>query len=360
MVVNLHFYFVTHSMSMLQNPSVDVSSADLSLGTNQLLDFFRIKLGYNFKDAQNLTFLTQSYRPIDINADIIPSLLKKIQNIGRYLLRGAVGVLSFLNDPNSTNPGPLTDFRNNIMIHSNLKDTYKEKLEKGYRTYVHQLKEGFSLKKKSINLETSLPLLPIRPSKMIYSLVAAVFIDSNFNFEIVVTFLANLFDIDRNIDFSSCDIFPYQKEFRGMEHEIKYSFKNKLLKTAVLNPQKFNIWGRERNKIIPDPRALAFLGDSILDVVIASWVINRLAIEKITKQTISAHEIRHYINNQFLHEVGVKRGIVKLFEALRESHKEETVANFVEAIIGAIYLDTNQDFEVTYRETLVLLFLDRE
>ena len=345
---------------MLLNPSVDVSSVDLSQKINQLLDFFRINLDYDFKDAQNLTFLTQSYRPIDINADIIPSLLKKIQNIGSYILRGSVGVLSFLQDPKSTNPGSLTDFRAHIISRSNLEDTYKEKLERGYSTYVHQLEEDFPLKKKSMNLETSLPLLPIRPSKMIHSLVAAVFIDSNFDFEIIVTFLANLFDIGRDIDFSSSDIFPYQKELRGMEHEIKYSFKNKLLKAVVLNPQKFNRWGRERNLIIPNSRALAFLGDSILDVVIALWVINRLANEKITEETISAHEIRHYLKNQSLHEVGVKRGVVKLFEVLRESHKEEAVADFVEAIIGGIYLDTNQDFEVTYRETLLLLSLDRE
>ena len=346
---------------MLQNPSVDVSNVNLPQKIEQLLNFFRVNYGYNFTDAQNLTFLTRSYRPKGINKDIIPLLLEKIQEIGRHLLRGAIGILSFRKYPESTKPGILSEFRDSIENSRDLMDTYEVKLISGYNAYISQLKKEFPQKKEYKSLNKTLPLLSKDPPyTIIYSLITAVFIDSNFNFELLVTFVANLFEINGEIDVSSSNIFPYQKEFRAMEREIKYSFKNKFLKSSALNIQRFNLWGKNRNLIVPGFQVLEFLGDSILGIVIAVWVIKRLAIEKITEKTISGCEIQSYVETPFLHEVGAKRGIVKLFEALRDGYDKERVADSVEAIIGAIYLDTNQDFEVTYRETLVLLSLDKE
>ena len=346
---------------MLLNPSVDVSSANLPQKIEQLLNFFRINFGYNFRDAQNLTFLTRSYRPKGIDKDIIPFLLEKIQEIGLHLLRGSIGILSFRKYPESTKPGLLSDFRYSLVNYSDLMNVYEEKLISRYNTYIDQLKKEFPQKKEYKSLKHSLPLLPRDPPQtIIYSLIAAVFIDSNFNFELLVTFVANLFEINGEFDFNSSNIFPYQKELRAMEREIKYSFKNNLLKNTAFNLQRFDAWGRDSNLIIPSFQILEFLGDSVLSIVIAMWVIKKLAIEKITEKTISRCEVQPYIENAFLHEVGAKRGIVKLFEALRDSYDKERVADIVEAIIGAIYLDTNQDFEVTYRETLLLLSLDKE
>ena len=346
---------------MLLNPSVDVSSANLLENVEQLLDFFRLNLGYNFRDVQNLTFLTRSYHPTGIDVTIIPSLLKKIQEIGHHLLRGSIGILSFQKYPKLTQPGPLSKFRNSIIDQSNLIETYEEKLKSRYSAYIDQLKKDFPLKEEYKNLKRTIPLRSKKPPQtIIYSLITAVFIDSNFNFELLVTFVANLFEINGEFDIGSSDIFPYQKEFRAMEREIKYSFKNKLLKSSALNLQRLHLWGSQRNLIVPSFQVLEFLGDSILGIVIAVWAIKRLAIEKITEKTISGCEIQPYIETPFLYEVGAKRGIVKLFDALRDNYGKERIADSVEAIIGAIYLDTNQDFEVTYRETLVLLSLDKE
>ena len=137
------------------------------------------------------------------------------------------------------------------------------------------------------------------------------------------------------------DMYMKDPDFTQLEKKIQYSFKNKeLLKNALTHkthafeakiPMEFN----ER---------LELLGDSILGFMVAEQLYksNRYFSEgELTRRRAI------FVNNKFLAKKAKELGLGNFIllgrgERNQDGHKNPTnLANALEALIGAVYLDSN-------------------
>jgi ribonuclease-3 len=128
------------------------------------------------------------------------------------------------------------------------------------------------------------------------------------------------------------------KEF---EEKIDYSFKNKeLLKCALTH----KTYAFESNTPIEFNERLELLGDSILGFVVAEqlYKTNKYFSEgELTRRRASL------VNNNFLAKKAKKLGIGKYLFLGKGEKKQKgdrnptNLANSLEALIGAVYLDSN-------------------
>lgn len=136
--------------------------------------------------------------------------------------------------------------------------------------------------------------------------------------------------------------------------KIGYDFKNeKLLKTALTHPSYAHDKGKDNNQ------RLEFLGDSILSFIIADAIYNmypNFDEGKLTKlrATLVCEETLASISTDL--EIG---GAIRFGKSERLSdgiHKASILADTFEAVLGAIYLDS--DIE-TAREWVLGLFKEK-
>jgi ribonuclease-3 len=133
------------------------------------------------------------------------------------------------------------------------------------------------------------------------------------------------------------------KNLKTLEKKLKYNFKNKQL---LLNAITHKTYAFEAKIPLEYNERLEFLGDSILNFIISE------KLYKINKYFSEGELTRHrsiYVNNVFLAEIAKKIGIGKYLllgrgEKLQKGNLNPTnLANSLESIIGAIYLDSNID-----------------
>ena len=131
------------------------------------------------------------------------------------------------------------------------------------------------------------------------------------------------------------------KKLSDLEKKINYEFKNKnLLKNALTH----KTFAYEAEVPVEYNERLEFLGDSILGFVVAEDLYH-------TNRYFSEGELTRrrsiLVNNKFLYEKAKKIDLGKyLFlgrgENLQNGKENPTnLANALEALIGAIYLDSN-------------------
>ncbi len=138
-----------------------------------------------------------------------------------------------------------------------------------------------------------------------------------------------------------------------MEMDIGYEFRNKsLLNVALTHISLANDTGRESNQ------RLEFLGDSILSFIIADTVYNmypnrdegeltRMRAALVCEKTLAGLARRMDLGS------GIKFGKA---EAMSDGiHKESILADTFEAVLGAVYLDSD---EKTARQWVLAQFGD--
>ncbi len=114
-------------------------------------------------------------------------------------------------------------------------------------------------------------------------------------------------------------------QMEKLEAVIGYTFRRKkLLEEALTHPSYDSVYCYER---------LEFLGDVVLDAIVGIYLFKRYpeADESFLTDLKSA-----YVNSHYLHNVGM---ILKIQEFVRCINQPPKLDNFVEAVIGAIYLD---------------------
>lgn len=125
-----------------------------------------------------------------------------------------------------------------------------------------------------------------------------------------------------------------------LEKKLKYKFQNQQL---LLNAITHKTYAFEAKIPVEYNERLEFLGDSILNFIISEKLYN------INKYFSEGELTRHrsmYVNNVFLAEIAKKIGIGKYLllgkgETLQKGNLNPTnLANCLESIIGAIYLDS--------------------
>lgn len=136
-----------------------------------------------------------------------------------------------------------------------------------------------------------------------------------------------------------------------IENIINYTFKNKdLLNVALTHSSfahKYNLKNNER---------LEFLGDSILGFVIAEFLVNNFGEDegKLTKYRATL------VSCEYLSKIITKFGLDKYIKTSPSElkNKETVKGDFFEALLGAIYLDS--DLETCKRFINNILNLSKE
>lgn len=123
-----------------------------------------------------------------------------------------------------------------------------------------------------------------------------------------------------------------------IEEKIKYSFKDKeLLKRAFTHSSYANENSSENNE------KLEFLGDSILDFVIAEYLLQKLKNERegvLTRQRALIVSAKPLYNAVKRLDIG-SHLLLGVGESNSKLNKENIYADLFESIVAAIYLDSN-------------------
>ena len=135
----------------------------------------------------------------------------------------------------------------------------------------------------------------------------------------------------------------FKKKIDALEKKLNYSFKNKELLTRALTHKTYAF---ESMDAIEYNERLEFLGDSILNFVIADMLYQK-------NMFFSEGELTRrrsiYVNNSHLAEKAKKLHLGKHLllgkgETKQNGHETPSnLANTLEAIFGAIYLDSDFD-----------------
>ena len=128
---------------------------------------------------------------------------------------------------------------------------------------------------------------------------------------------------------------------KSLEKKINYSFKNKeLLKTTLTH----KTYAFEANTPIEFNERLEFLGDSILGFVVAEQLYKA---NKYFSEGELTRRRSQLINNKFLGNRAQEIGIGEYLRLGKGEKKQKgdenptNLANCMEALIGAVYLDSN-------------------
>ena len=132
-----------------------------------------------------------------------------------------------------------------------------------------------------------------------------------------------------------------QKKIIELEQKLQYEFKNKSLLLEALTHKTYAF---ESDSIMEYNERLEFLGDSILNYVIAEYLYKEntfLSEGELTRRRA------FLVNNKVLSKKAEQLHLGKYLrlgkgERMQKGHMNPTnQANALEAIIGAIYLDSN-------------------
>ena len=128
-----------------------------------------------------------------------------------------------------------------------------------------------------------------------------------------------------------------------LEKKLNYKFKDKSL---LLNAITHKTYAFEAKSPLVYNERLEFLGDSILNFIISEVLYKKN--EYFSEGELTRHR-SIFVNNIFLADIAKKLGIGK-YLLLGKGEKQQNgnnnptnLANALEAIIGAIYLDSNLD-----------------
>jgi len=124
-------------------------------------------------------------------------------------------------------------------------------------------------------------------------------------------------------------------KIKNLEKIIKYSFKNKRLLTQSLTHKSFDS--------INNNEKLEFLGDRVLGLVISQKLLEKFPDEK---EGIIDKKFANLVNKKTCFSIAKKINLKK-FMILGSSHRylersaDKIVSDCLEAIIGAIYMDSD-------------------
>jgi ribonuclease III len=139
-----------------------------------------------------------------------------------------------------------------------------------------------------------------------------------------------------------------------IESRIGYQFRNRDLLTTALTHKSFNEGSRKK---IQNNEKLEFLGDSVLGLVITEHLYRQL---KTREEGYLAKIKSHLVSSDFLFQVAKKLELGRFIllgkgeEKNRGRDNRSIISSTMEALIGAVYLDSN--FKIV--STVVLDFFE--
>jgi len=142
-------------------------------------------------------------------------------------------------------------------------------------------------------------------------------------------------------------------ELEGLSARLGYSFRDSSLLIKALTHRSF---ANERQLKIKDNERLEFLGDSVLDLIVSRYLffqgseLREGDLSKIRSQVVNETSLAAFARNLGL---GGALLLGKGETASGGRDKNSLLANAFEAVIAAIYLDSN--FDTAYHVTLAVI-----
>ncbi len=146
-----------------------------------------------------------------------------------------------------------------------------------------------------------------------------------------------------------------------LENRIGYTFRDRAILTEALTHSSYHNEMKAKGERAPYNERLEFLGDSVLSIIVSSWLFERYSSKQegdLTK--IRAAVVCEKALSKFAGEIG-------LGDYMYLGHGEEMnggrrrpsiIADAFEALLAAIYLDSGETFEQASR--FVLPYVERE
>ena len=147
-------------------------------------------------------------------------------------------------------------------------------------------------------------------------------------------------------------------DLSGLETKIKSKFKNKdLLKTALTHRSYLN---ENRSYTLPHNERLEFLGDAVLELVTTEYLYNKYDYPEGVLTNLRAALVNHRILSKVGHKIGLEEHILLSRGEAKDTGRARDVilANAMESLIGAIYLDRGIKPSTKFIERFILDELD--
>ena len=147
----------------------------------------------------------------------------------------------------------------------------------------------------------------------------------------------------------------------GLEKRIGYTFKNREYITVALTHSSYSNEMKAKGQKTPFNERLEFLGDSVLSIVVSSYIFDKYKnkqegdLTKIRAAVVCEKALAKYANAISLGEyMYLGHG-----EIMNNGRKRPSIiADAFEALLAAIYLDTGETFDVV--ERFLLPFIAEE
>ena len=151
------------------------------------------------------------------------------------------------------------------------------------------------------------------------------------------------------------------RPIEALEEKLGYKFKNKNYITVALTHSSYSNEFKSKNETLPFNERLEFLGDSVLSIVVSSYIFEKYKnkqegdLTKIRAAVVCEKALSKYASEISLGDyMYLGRG-----EALSGGRKRPSVtSDAFEAVLAAMYLDSEQSFENV--EKFVLPFIEKE
>ena len=152
-----------------------------------------------------------------------------------------------------------------------------------------------------------------------------------------------------------------QKPLAELEKKIKYTFKDKSIITEALTHSSYSNEMRSKGEGVPFNERLEFLGDSVLSIVVSSYIFEKYKNKQegdLTK--IRAAVVCEKALSKFAAEIELGSYMyLGHGEAINNGRTRPSItADAFEALLAAIYLDTGETFTVV--ERFLLPFIEAE
>lgn len=142
--------------------------------------------------------------------------------------------------------------------------------------------------------------------------------------------------------------------FESIEDLLKVKFKDQeLLKTSLTHRSYLN---EHKNFLLPHNERMEFLGDAVLELVVTDYLYKHYPNPEGELTNYRSALVNHRILSEIAKRLGIEDHLLMSKGESRDTGRARQVilANAMESVIGAIYLDQGYDVasEFIYREIL--------
>src|SRR3990167_9285380 len=147
------------------------------------------------------------------------------------------------------------------------------------------------------------------------------------------------------------------KELLAFEKKLNFTFKNKdLLKTSLTHRSYLN---EHRDYYLPHNERLEFLGDAVLELAVTGYLYNTFSKPEGELTNLRSALVNHRMLSDVAKRLGLEDHLLLSRGEAKDKGRARQVilANAIEAVIGAMYLDGGYDKTHAFIDKYILVEL---